>query len=510
VFICDGCDRQLLLAGCEQGWLPNINERFVRGGTCVENAVSCVPSITYAALTTFLTGANPARHEIVGNQWFDPALRLYRDYNFIRHYRDVNGDFWAPTLYERLRPGCSLSIQSAVHRGVTKNVANWAQSGVRWFFGDYTAVDKLTATTLEYAANWANRNRRWPELLVCYFPGLDSIGHAFGCDSPRYRQALAHLDYQIGRVCDWLEREGLLETTSLVLVSDHGHVPVRPGGVVDIARYLRKELHRRVWARPLQDQTFRVRELRLRRFDTVCVRSGQRFATLHFAGPLGWDDPLDAAAVAELLESAPDGARLWQQPGVELVVYPVGEHEALLRSAHGTARIVERAGAGGAEYRYVPAPDDVLGYMRDPELAEFVAGGFHDSRAWLRATCTTQHPDAVPHLLPLLRSRRTGDVLLFAGWGYSFGPERAGHGGLHRDEMLIPMMFAGPGIEPGGRLEVARAADLLPTLLRLLGREVPDDRWLDGVPLLPAPGLERAGQLRHDACHAGPADHRPG
>jgi hypothetical protein len=262
-------------------------------------------------------------------------------------------------------------------------------------------------------------------------------------------------------------------------------VPVRPGGVIDVPRYLRNQLGRRVFDRPLQDGTYRERELRLRRFDTVYVRSGFRFATIHFRGELGWDDSPPVDAVRAILESTPEGDRLWELPGIDLVVYADTDHEILLRSPRGTARVAERLGDAGPEYRYIPVPDDVLGYTSDPALAAFVTRGFHRSRDWLRATRGQVYPDVVPHLIPLLQARRTGDVLLFAAHGHTFGPEKGGHGGIHADDMRIPMMFAGPGIPAGGRIDVARAVDLAPTLLALLGCELPDDGLMEGVSLLP-------------------------
>ena len=489
LFICDGLSVDLLRDGCEAGWLPNFRRRFVENGTQVEHAVTCVPSITYAVLTTYATGVSPARHGVIANEWFDRRLRLWREYGVIKHYRAVNGDFCTPTIYERMQPLVSLSIQNPVHRGVTRNVANWAQSGVRWFFHDYTAVDKLTATTLDYVANWANRNRVWPALLVCYFPGLDSVGHAHGVESEHYRTAVEHVDFQIGRICDWLESEKLLDPTTLVLVADHGMAPVHPGNVIDLKRILRRDLHRRVTEAPYQDTSFEDRYHRFKRYDTVLARSAVRFAAIHFRGELSWNDPLEPEEVRLILETPPVGQRLWDYAGVDLVAFRSSENEVELRSPRGSARIVERQAPGGPEYRYVPVPHDVFGYLDDPNLAGFVAEGFHTPREWLAATCTQTYPDVVPQLIPLLRNPRSGDVVLFAARGYSFGHEKSGHGGIHRDEMCIPMIFAGPGIEPGGRIHTAHAVDLAPTILHLLGCEVSDDAGFDGVPLLTRPDV---------------------
>ena len=321
LFICDGCSVDLVRRGCAEGWLPNIHEHFFAGGTQVDHAATCVPSITYAVLTTFATGLTPATHGVLGNQWFDRGLKLNRDYSTIKHYRDVNADFGAPTIYERMRPKVSISIQNAVHRGVTRNIANWAQSGVRWFFKDYTAVDKLTATALTNVVEWANDHGRWPDLLVCYFPGADSVGHVAGPDSERYRQSIEHVDYQVGRVCEWLRAENLLENTHLVFVSDHGHVPVSKGGYVDLSRYLRRVLKRRVLTKRVQDGSYLQRSPHCKQCDTVLVNCAFRYAMVYFRGEFGWDSLLAPPRVREVLETPPAGERIWDLAGVDLVAY---------------------------------------------------------------------------------------------------------------------------------------------------------------------------------------------
>jgi arylsulfatase A-like enzyme len=363
-----------------------------------------------------------------------------------------------------------------------------------WFFGEYTAVDKLTATTIGRVARWANGQRRWPALLTCYFPGADSIAHEFGGDSPRYRRAIKHLDYQIGRICDWLEWQGLLDTTYLVLVSDHGMVPVQADGIIDLMTYIRETLGRDVTDRMLQDGSFEHRRRYFDRFDTVYVKSALRWATIHFAGSAGWDSRADPETVQSVLQTAPEGQRVWELPGIDLVVYAVSDREVVLRSPRGSAHVAERVGDSGLEYRYVPVPDDVLGYLADAELAAFVASGFHDSRAWLQATADHAYPDVVPHLVPLARCPRVGEVMLFAARGYSFGYEKGGHGGIDRQEVCIPMMVAGPGIEPGGTIEVARAVDVVPTLMTLLGHDLPEGDTLEGVPLFQPLPLPASGQ----------------
>lgn len=483
LFLCDGLAASAVEEGCRDGRLPNIQQRFLDSGLHVRRAATCIPAITYAAITTLLTGVGPDQHTIVGNRWFDPERAFFRNYATIEDYRDVNTDFDALTIYERLQPAPSASIQAAHTRGLTHNFSNWAVSGVMWYFQDYTAVDKLTATSLADVAWWANEQRRWPTLLTCYFPGADSVGHDFGASSPQYRRAVEQLDYQIGRVCAWLEAEHLLETTYLVLVADHGMVDVKPTGYINLPHLVRDLWGRKATDRTLQDGPAAIRRAYFDRHDTVVAYHNGRGAFLYFRGQNGWDERPAYDQVECILTAPPEPARLWNIPGVALVANLASDNEALVRSAHGAARIVERQGPRGPEYAYLPDHGDVLGYLDDPSLAAFVAAGYHDSRAWLRATAEQRLPDVVPPLVPFLHVRRAGDVVVFTEPGYSFVPERGGHGGLSRDEMRIPFMIAGPGITPGSTIDVARSVDLVPTLLKLLGLEDRADASLEGESL---------------------------
>ncbi|MFH1745782.1 MAG: alkaline phosphatase family protein [Planctomycetota bacterium] len=485
IFLCDGLQPDIMDNGCRGGWLPNIQHYFIERGTRVEHAITIVPSITYAAISTLTTGTRPHQHRILGNRWYDPRQRLFRNYAVIEHYRDVNVDIPTdvPTIHEYLESDYTVSIQAAHMRGVTRNIANWAQSGVRWFFGAYTGVDALTSETVAKVAREANSGAPWPTLLMCYYPGLDSVGHLYGPSSPEYRTGLEHFDRVLGRACDWLEAEGLLETTYIVLVSDHGMVDVEPEGYIDLMHLVRDEWGRNATDRMLQDGSRAGRQRYFDKFDTVVAYQDGRKALLYFAGPDGWDERPPPELVSEILTAPPGEQRLWNQAGIDLVAYLAGPNEVVVRSPRGTARILERAGETGPEYQYIPSDGDPLDYLSETDQAEFINGGYHSSRAWLEATCEHGFPNIVPHLGPLLREPRSGQVLVFTTPGYSFVSELGGHGGIDRAEMRVPFILAGPGIEAGATIRCACVSDLVPTLLDLLGHPPPSDCILDGVAL---------------------------
>jgi hypothetical protein len=93
----------------------------------------------------------------------------------------------------------------------------------------------------------------------------------------------------------------------------------------------------------------------------------------------------------------------------------------------------------------------------------------------------TDAPDAPRQLLQLFRTARAGDIALGANLGSDFrGPweipeHKSGHGSVIADHAEVPILASVP--LPDAPL---RTADLMPTMLELLGVPVPEG--MDGVP----------------------------
>ena len=72
-------------------------------------------------------------------------------------------------------------------------------------------------------------------------------------------------------MCDWLEREKLLDTTYIILVSDHGLEASQPGGQIDLLAYVREVLKRNATGAVQQDQPKDHRTVFFSHYDTVIV-----------------------------------------------------------------------------------------------------------------------------------------------------------------------------------------------------------------------------------------------
>ncbi len=71
-----------------------------------------------------------------------------------------------------------------------------------------------------------------PNLLALHFASVDGMGHGYGRNASQVRLALANADNGVGVVLEAVERSGLKDSTTVIVVGDHGmstiHSAVRP------------------------------------------------------------------------------------------------------------------------------------------------------------------------------------------------------------------------------------------------------------------------------------------
>ncbi len=482
VFFVDGLDLTVLQEMLDAGQLPTIERHFVRGGTWVTHAAASYPTITYANSASFVTGLWPGHHGITGNRWFDRYSLIFQDYGYIATYQAVNDDLVPPTLYEMLHGEFTAVISNPFNRGATRPIDNWMSMGVAWHFELHDIINQLAVVRLELLAELANETGRWPRLILTYFPTPDTVGHAKGSDSELYREVLISVDRRMGQFLAALEQAGLYETTHRILISDHGHMPTPVGQMFDLERWLECKLGVKVRTGDYgADKGYADRVKHFAPARVVAVVGGQRRASLHLrTGEHWWQrpGPEQIEAFARTFGTGPARrasadftALLAGLPGVDLVAWPMGPDVVRVRDSRGVGQVTRSVGPEGKRYAYtVIQGRDPLAYTACPDTAELMARGSHDSHTWLEASATSARPDAVPQLLEVFDSPRSGDVMLFALPGWAFRPgEAGGHGGLTRAEILVPLLFGGPDIPAGGRLHAARTVDLTPTVLGLLG-----------------------------------------
>lgn len=494
VFVVDGLSASVFDELLQAGKLPAIKRYFVDRGLYVPRAVANTPSVTLANLTSLVTGLFPGHHGITGINWFDRNQLIWRNYEMIAQKNTLDGDYTASTIYEELHDELTFSIFFQPHRGATKFVENWTSAGPPFFFGWYEFVDRLTLYRFRIVADIARKYDRFPAVTIVYLLAADFRAYSHGVSSDTYRQAIMHTDRQIGRVLGDLERAGLLDDVTIALVSDHSMEDVKRH--FDLKHFLAKHVGVSIGSTHWwESDPFEERLEDFEKVAAVPYGSGDRYWALCMRKPLrkdgkivGWE-PWLARPDAEDMRNYPtkNGPAdlpqiLCELDAVDAVAYAAGQDRVRICRRNGEVEFDQRGGPGGPITYHLLSGTDPLGW-EGKVPAEALASSPMTPRQWLEATAGSDYPDLPAQILAYFRSRFCGDLAVFATPGWDFNNlNRAGHGGLRPDDMLVPMLLAGPGV-PHEQRPTARTVDLMPTLLKLLGRTPPPG--LDGQSLVP-------------------------
>ncbi|MGE5345707.1 MAG: alkaline phosphatase family protein [Acidithiobacillales bacterium] len=514
VLFCDGLSAEAFQRLVANGDLPNIEHDLLDRGLSFGTAVVSVPSETYPNLGALLTGLFPGHHGIPANIWLDRRLRLAESHtNIFRIYSA--SDFLTPgarTLYERLPPD-SIAVTTPIARGATvyaKNIIALTASYARW---DWEFLDRKTLDDIGDAYMGTLAVGRLPSLAWAHLLGPDEVAHADGPESHEFRATLENIDHAFGRLVRRLKRHGVYDKILFVLLGDHGNRSYTTD--VDAEELV----HRALFAHPTEADCARgncilvpAKGKRAKAYDV----GDAQIAVGAFRGVMIWlpasRPPEDVPPAFTLGQKKPKkrkapkkGARSAASPAPPMPTPPLSEFAEALSRAPEVALVVTRGAASGQVVVYGPGGIadiareerdgdeplfayrvrrgvDPLGYASDPRVGPMLEGGSYTASEWLDATAEAEYPDLVVQLPEFFDSPRAPDVLLSPRDGYGFrSGKAAGHGGLSRSEMVVPFVFAGPGV-PHGTRKVARTVDLAPTLLAWLG--VPfDPDSMDGEDL---------------------------
>jgi predicted AlkP superfamily pyrophosphatase or phosphodiesterase len=219
--------------------------RLMEEGAYAKGVVGVLPSVTYPSHTTLITGVPPAIHGIVDNHVFDPDGRLggaaywygraIKVPTLLAAVRAAGGrtaaiswpvtmgldiDYHVPEFW-REGSGASAADKAWLARTVSTPHLVEAVEGASgrplgWLQSDRDRLDVAAFIVKTYA----------PRLTLVHFTELDTAQHAFGPGSSEAARALARVDEYIGELVDTARRAGAGAHTDVVVVSDHGFLPI--------------------------------------------------------------------------------------------------------------------------------------------------------------------------------------------------------------------------------------------------------------------------------------------
>ena len=496
LFFVDGLRADVLEELLAEGELPRLKRCFFDRAARARNAVTGVPSVTYANAVSMLTGCWPSANGVWANACFDRRQLQTRNYEAKREI--AVSDVSSATIFELMSDELTAGVAMPFERGVKISRARSARTGgvefgLTWLMGREREADERLSEQLYDIAQQVREIGEWPAFIALHLPGVDDVGHDDGSDGPEYRAAVLNLDAVMGEVLEAFEQGGMLEDLTLVLTADHGHHSAQH------SLALEKDLRAAIGMPVLislendGDQPYLARWEHYSPARVIVAPNGMREASIHLRTGEHWNV---RPSLEEILAfpRAPDDpedeclpVRLLRSPGIDLVAVRAGAHAVHVFGRGGNA-VIQRTGAmDDPMFRYaLQSGDDPLAYEGDERLRKWIQAGAHTSREWLEATADRRYPDLVPQLVTAFDDPRSGDLIVFAAPGWDFSKEyHGGHGGIEREELLVPLYLAGPGIRPGAELSAARLVDVVPTILELAGVQVPPERHFDGVSLAP-------------------------
>ena len=218
-------------------------------GAIADGMATVFVSTTWPSHVSLVTGVGPRAHGVVSNHILNRATAGPEDFTGDPVY-DAADLVLAPTIYDRAHAAGLRT--AAIDWPATRRAASLDFNLP--FFKSQQVFEAHTAPAVwkelaqlgypvERQGEWAELPRRFlkdamvadlaidvlrrhaPDVLLLHFLCADSHQHLYGPRSPEAYWAIAYIDDLVGRVLASLGPDGL-DHTSVVVVSDHGFLPV--------------------------------------------------------------------------------------------------------------------------------------------------------------------------------------------------------------------------------------------------------------------------------------------
>ncbi|MFG0295186.1 MAG: alkaline phosphatase family protein [Maioricimonas sp. JB045] len=230
--------------------LPTIR-KLAADGVRADGMVCSFPTVTWPNHTTLVTGTEPGRHGVIGNNYLDrrsgEKIPLIPDPLF-----DKEQIVRTPTVYDVAhRAGL---VTAGIIWPASRNARTldwtvpdmggeeaWPKYGTPYWMEelrrDGLPVDRH-ATWVREPAGGVQRDwlytrlaghlfeKHPPNLLMIHLVEVDHVEHKFGPRTPEAYWSVSHADDRVRDLVEFSKRSPFAEKTTFVIASDHGFFPI--------------------------------------------------------------------------------------------------------------------------------------------------------------------------------------------------------------------------------------------------------------------------------------------
>jgi len=225
--------------------LPNLSQ-LIKNGVYSTALKSVYPTLTYVVHTTMVTGVYPEKHGIYHNNpvqpfvkeadqrwfWYKKEIKVPAIYDCLKkHHLKSAGILWPVTgrtaidynlpeiraiknenqVVKILRNGSPLYCL-----GLEKKFGRFRKGIEQPYLDDFTTMCGVETII-----------KKKPNLLLMHLIDLDDAKHHHGTDSLEVEQAMIRMDKRLGDMIQAVEKAGIKESTTFLVVGDHGQINIR-------------------------------------------------------------------------------------------------------------------------------------------------------------------------------------------------------------------------------------------------------------------------------------------
>lgn len=203
-------------------------ERIKKNGVSAISLQPSFPTKTFPNHYSIVTGLHPQNHGIISNNMYD---RFYNEYFSLGDRNAVENSRWyrGEAIWETARK-----------QGIKTASYFWPGSEIdveyrRPDYFHYYDHNRPYMQRIDGVIEWLSLpyNER-PKFITLYFDAADTDGHKFGPDSKEINNTISYLDSLLGILIVKLKEINLIDSTNIILVSDHGMSEVSVKRIINI------------------------------------------------------------------------------------------------------------------------------------------------------------------------------------------------------------------------------------------------------------------------------------